>query len=99
MAVGGLRRAGPASFVPCDVSMLYFETDQGDGFREPEFSKECLAGGTDHHRGCSLATTAPTDDLHSREQLGRDQDHAAGHRESSWPPPDSRASPPCRTWA
>ncbi len=23
-----------------DVSTLYFETDQGDGFREPGFSKE-----------------------------------------------------------
>jgi hypothetical protein len=31
---------GPASLVLCDVSTLYFETDQGDGFREPGFSKE-----------------------------------------------------------
>jgi hypothetical protein len=31
---------GPASPVLYDVSTLYFETDQGDGFREPGFSKE-----------------------------------------------------------
>ncbi|MGO8964115.1 MAG: hypothetical protein ACLPPO_13770 [Mycobacterium sp.] len=35
------RRAGlgPASLVLYDVSTLYFETDAGDGFREPGFSK------------------------------------------------------------
>ena len=31
---------GPASLVLYDVSTLYFETDQGDGFREPGFSGE-----------------------------------------------------------
>ena len=31
---------GPASLVLYDVSTLYFETDQGDWFREPGFSKE-----------------------------------------------------------
>jgi len=31
-------RIGPASLVLYDVSTLYFETDQGDGFREPGFS-------------------------------------------------------------
>ena len=31
---------GPSSLVLFDVSTLYFETDQGDGFREPGFSKE-----------------------------------------------------------
>jgi hypothetical protein len=31
---------GPASLVLYDVSTLYFETDSGDGFREPGFSKE-----------------------------------------------------------
>ena len=36
------RRAGlgPVSLVLFDVSTLYFETDAGDGFREPGFSKE-----------------------------------------------------------
>ena len=29
---------GPASLVIYDVSTLYFETDAGDGFREPGFS-------------------------------------------------------------
>jgi Transposase DDE domain len=36
-AHGGLGRA---SLVLFDVSTLYFETDEGDGFREPGFSKE-----------------------------------------------------------
>jgi Transposase DDE domain len=31
---------GPASLVLYDVSTLYFETSEGDGFREPGFSKE-----------------------------------------------------------
>jgi hypothetical protein len=31
---------GPASLVLYDVSTLYFETDQPDGFREPGYSKE-----------------------------------------------------------
>jgi len=31
---------GPASLVLYVASTLYFETDQGDGFREPGFSKE-----------------------------------------------------------
>lgn len=31
---------GPASLVLYDASTLYFETDTGDGFREPGFSKE-----------------------------------------------------------
>jgi Transposase DDE domain len=31
---------GPASLVLFDVSTLYFETDTGDGFREPGYSKE-----------------------------------------------------------
>jgi hypothetical protein len=33
-------RLGPASLVLYDVTALYFETDAGDGFREPGFSKE-----------------------------------------------------------
>ena len=33
-------RLGPASLVLFDVRTLYFETDAGDGFREPGFSKE-----------------------------------------------------------
>jgi hypothetical protein len=31
---------GPANLVLFDVTTLYFETDTGDGFREPGFSKE-----------------------------------------------------------
>jgi hypothetical protein len=33
-------RLGPTSLVLYDVSTLYFETDIGDGFREPGYSKE-----------------------------------------------------------
>jgi hypothetical protein len=33
-------RLGPASLVLYDVSTLYFEADQGDGVREPGFSRE-----------------------------------------------------------
>jgi hypothetical protein len=33
-------KLSPASLVLYDVSTLYFETHQGDGFREPGFSKE-----------------------------------------------------------
>jgi hypothetical protein len=38
--VRGLCCFGPASLVLYDVTTLYFETDAGDGFREPGFSKE-----------------------------------------------------------
>ena len=31
---------GPATLVLYDVTTLYFETDEGDGFREPGFSQE-----------------------------------------------------------
>ncbi len=42
LASASARRAGlgPARLVLFDVSTLYFETDAGDGFREPGFSKE-----------------------------------------------------------
>jgi Transposase DDE domain len=39
-ACSGHARLGPASLVLYDVSTLHFETDTGDGFREPGFSKE-----------------------------------------------------------
>jgi Transposase DDE domain len=39
-ASAGRASLGPASLVLFDVSTLYFETDAGDGFREPGFSKE-----------------------------------------------------------
>ena len=37
MAWAAHARLGPASLVLFDVSTLYFETDEGDGFREPGF--------------------------------------------------------------
>ena len=39
-ACAARARLGRASLVLYDVSTLYFETDAGDGFREPGFSKE-----------------------------------------------------------
>lgn len=39
-ATAACAALGPASLVLYDVSTLYFETHQGDGFREPGFSKE-----------------------------------------------------------
>jgi Transposase DDE domain len=39
-ACAAQARLGRASLVLYDVSTLYFETDAGDGFREPGFSKE-----------------------------------------------------------
>jgi DDE family transposase len=39
-AAAGRAALGPASLVLYDVTTLYFETDQGDGFRESGFSKE-----------------------------------------------------------
>jgi hypothetical protein len=39
-ACAARARLGPASLVLYDVSTLYFETDVGDGLREPGFSKE-----------------------------------------------------------
>lgn len=42
LTAASVRRAalGPASLVLYDVTTLYFETDQADGFRESGFSKE-----------------------------------------------------------
>ena len=52
---------GPASLVLYDVSTLYFETDQGDGFREPGFSKGAPAGAADHHRAAGRRGRVPAD--------------------------------------
>jgi len=55
---------GPASLVLYDVSTLYFETDAGDGFREPGFSKErrwepqITIGGLTDAAGCPLMVQA-----------------------------------------
>lgn len=43
-------RLGPATLVINDVTTLYFETDEGDGFCEPGFSKERRHGAPDHRR-------------------------------------------------
>ena len=74
-------RLGPASLVLYDVSTLYFETDQGDGFREPGLLQGTPAGAADHHRPAHRPGRVPAHALGLRGQPGRDQDDAAGHRE------------------
>ena len=39
-AVAARAQLGPAALVLYDLTTLWFETDEGDGFREPGFSKE-----------------------------------------------------------
>jgi hypothetical protein len=69
---------GPASLVLYDVSTLYFETDEGDGFREPGFFKErrlepqVTVGLLTDQDGVSA------DGVGVRGEHGRDQDDAAG---------------------
>jgi hypothetical protein len=74
-------RLGPASLVLYDVSTLYFETDAGDGFRGPGFSKERRL---EPQITIGLLTGqgwVPADGLGVRGEQGRDQDHAPGHRD------------------
>ena len=73
-------RLGPASLVLYDVSTLYFETDEGDGFRESGFSKERRL---EPQITIGLLTGAdgfPLMVVGVRGEQGRDQDDAAGHR-------------------
>ena len=83
-------RLGPASLVLYDVSTLYFETDQGDGFREPGFSKErrlepqITIGLLADQAGFPLMLSA------FEGNKGRDQDDAAGHRGVHGRPPAAR---------
>jgi hypothetical protein len=52
---------GPTSLVLYDVSTLYFETDTGDGFREPGFLQGTPPGTTDHHRAVDRRCGFPAD--------------------------------------
>ena len=73
-----------------DVTTLYFETDEGDGFREPGFSKErrlepqITVGLLTDVRGFPLTGARV------RGQHSRDQDHPAGGRRRSPPPTSCR---------
>jgi hypothetical protein len=78
-ACAGHAALGPASLVLYDVSTLYFETDAGDGFREPGYSKDG-AWSRRSRSGCS--PTRPG----SRWRCRRSR--ATGPR----PPPCSRRS-------
>ena len=72
-------RLGPASLVLYDVSTLYFETDAGDGFREPGFWQGTPPGAADHHRAAHRRLGVPADGAGVRGQPGRDHHHAAHH--------------------
>jgi hypothetical protein len=73
-------RLGPATLVIYDVTTLYFEIDEGDGFREPGFSKErrlepqITVGLLTDVRGF------PLQGARVRGEQGRDQGHPARHR-------------------
>ena len=71
---------GPASLVLYDVSTLYFETDEGDGFRESGLFEGAAAGAADHHRPAHRPGRLPAHGVGVRGKQGRDQDHAPGHR-------------------
>ena len=92
-------RLGPASLVLYDVSTLYFETDAGRRVPRARVLQGAAAGAADHHRPAHRAGRVPAHGLRVRGQQGRDQDHAAGHRGSSWPPTSSPTSPSSRTRA
>ena len=83
-------RLGPASLVLYDVSTLYFETDQGDGFREPGYLEGAAAGAADHHRAAHRPGRVPADAVGVRGRQGRDQDHAPGHQGVHGRPPAAR---------
>ena len=76
---------GPARLVLYDVSTLYFETDQGDGFREPGFSKERRLEPQITIGLLTDADRVPAGGGGVRGQQGRDRDDAADHCRRSWP--------------
>jgi hypothetical protein len=78
---------GPASLVLYDVSTLYFETDQGDGFRESGFSKERRLEPQITIGPLADRNGVPADGQRVRGQPGGDQDDAAGDRGVHVSPP------------
>ena len=87
-------RLGPASLVLYDVSTLYFETDRGDGFREPGFSKERRL---EPQITIGLLTDAAGFPLMVAAFEGNAGETTAILPTRSWPPtsfPTSRSSPP-----
>ena len=84
-------RLGPASLVLYDVSTLYFETDQGDGFRKPGFSKERRRHRMDL---LGLRHRAPAAPPHPRPPGRAGVPVRAPPRPCS--PPRSQGSVPCR---
>ena len=92
-------RLGPAGLVLYDVSALYFEAGQGDGFREPGFSTERRLEPQITIGLLTGARRVPADGLRVRGKQGRDQDDAAGHREVHSRPPAARRHRQSRTQA
>ena len=78
---------GPATLVLYDVSTLYFETDAGDGFREPGFSKERRLEPQITDRAAHRRGRVPVDGQRVRGQQGRDHHDAAGHHGVHGRPP------------
>jgi hypothetical protein len=66
------------------VSTLYFETDQGDRFREPGFSKQ---GRLEPQITIGLLTGQDKFRSWSPPSRQQGQDHAAGHRDGRGRPP------------
>lgn len=62
---------GPASLVLYDVTTLYFETNQGDTFREPGFSKERCLEPQMRPRAAHRRDRVPVDGRGVRGQQGR----------------------------
>jgi hypothetical protein len=70
---------GPASLVLYDVSTLYFETDAGDGFREPGFSKERRLEPQITIGLLTDGAGVPADGPRVRREQGRDHHDRPGH--------------------
>ena len=69
---------------------LYFETDAGDGFREPGFSKERRLEPQITDRAAHRRVRVPADGPGVRGQQGRDHDDAAGDQRVHGRPPAHR---------
>jgi hypothetical protein len=78
---------GPASLVLYDVSTLHFETDAGDGFREPGVLQGTPTGPANCDRAAHRRRRVPADGARVRRQHRRDHHHAAGHHRVHESPP------------
>jgi hypothetical protein len=86
-------RLGPASLVLYDVSTLHFQTDAGDGFREPGFSKERAAWTPRSRSGCSPTPPASRCRWRRLRATKPRPPPCCPACGSSWPPTSSPTSP------